>query len=307
MIKTFIFLLLVTTNLWATCSSPISRTNSSPNTVLTSSKYNTDLNTVYTHVNELDGDCLLAASVNKDRLELGYKDAAFTSQSTTYIALSTDEVVSASASGGAFTVTLPTAVGVTGRRYTVKKTDSTFNAVTIDGNAAETIDGGATYILWYQNQAATLVSNGTNWVVESGQLPGAISAPGVDKPKACYYFFGGASATLASPTECTTGTCVEVYDSCGTGTPPAFAATAKYQNITFASGTFANSTPVTCTCTAFDATAGANRGCDPSFETSDQTWSSNASGGFVFNVHTTDGGTTEATTYVQIKCEGQSP
>lgn len=36
----------------------ISRTNNSPNTVLTSTKYNSDLNTVYTHTNSLDGGCV---------------------------------------------------------------------------------------------------------------------------------------------------------------------------------------------------------------------------------------------------------
>jgi len=40
-----------------TCTS-ISRTNAGANTVLTSTKYNNDLNTAYTHVNDLDGGCI---------------------------------------------------------------------------------------------------------------------------------------------------------------------------------------------------------------------------------------------------------
>lgn len=48
-----------------TCSS-ISRTNASANSVLTSSKYNSDLNTVYTAANDLDAGCLTDGT-----LELG--------------------------------------------------------------------------------------------------------------------------------------------------------------------------------------------------------------------------------------------
>lgn len=54
--------ILTCLNAQATCSSPISRTNNAANSVLTSSKYNTDLNTVYNHTNELDGDCLEAGT-----------------------------------------------------------------------------------------------------------------------------------------------------------------------------------------------------------------------------------------------------
>ena len=50
-----------------TCTS-ISRTNASPNTVLTSTKYNLDLNTVYTQINSLDGGCLTDSTVELDAL-----------------------------------------------------------------------------------------------------------------------------------------------------------------------------------------------------------------------------------------------
>lgn len=51
----------------AACTT-ISRTNSSALSVLTSTKYNTDLNTVYTAVNSLDGECLQAGTVGGDAL-----------------------------------------------------------------------------------------------------------------------------------------------------------------------------------------------------------------------------------------------
>ena len=75
-----------------------------------------------------------------------------------------DVVIAADASGGAFTVTLYTAVGNTNRRVTVKKTDSSANAVTIDGNASETIDGATTITLTQQYATATLTSNNANWL-----------------------------------------------------------------------------------------------------------------------------------------------
>jgi hypothetical protein len=44
-----------------------------------------------------------------------------------------------------FTVTLPTAVGIGGREYTIKNSGS--GVITVDGDGAETIDGSATRTL----------------------------------------------------------------------------------------------------------------------------------------------------------------
>lgn len=74
-----------------------------------------------------------------------------------------DYTILCSASGGLFTVTLPTAVGLLGKIYNIKKTDSTGNAVTIDGNASETIDGDTTKALNLQYESLTIQSDGTNW------------------------------------------------------------------------------------------------------------------------------------------------
>lgn len=88
------------------------------------------------------------------------KTAAFTAKVD-------DDVILGDATAGAFSVTLPTAVGIRGRRYTIKKIDSSGNAVTIDGAGAETIDGAATVALGTQYAFRTIVSNGTNWSVIS--------------------------------------------------------------------------------------------------------------------------------------------
>jgi hypothetical protein len=141
----------------------------------------------------------------------------------------------------------------------------------------------------------------------TGSFKEVMTAPGVTKPKTCYYAFGGASATLASPTECTTGTCTEVYDSCGTGAPPVVSSTSLYTNLTYSAGTFANSSYVHCTCESFDTTAQTAGECAPYFDTGDSTWSTNSSGGLVLNLFGKSSAGSSATGYVTVKCEGQAP
>jgi microcystin-dependent protein len=68
-------LILLTHNLWAVCVSPLSRTNNSANAILTSTKYNLDLNTVYSRVNELPGDCITDATIATAKIA----DSAITS------------------------------------------------------------------------------------------------------------------------------------------------------------------------------------------------------------------------------------
>lgn len=153
-----------------------------------------------------------------------------------------------------------------------------------------------------QKQGADFVASKTI----TGTFNEVMTTPGITKPKTCYYAFGGASATLASPTECTTGTCVEVVDTCGTGSAPTWATTAIYQNMTFASGTFANSSLVTCSCVAWDLTSGQDRQCDPYFN-GNTGWASNSTGGLNFNLLSTNSAGTQATAYLQIKCEGTAP
>ncbi|HLP82630.1 MAG TPA: hypothetical protein VK141_11690, partial [Nitrosomonas sp.] len=88
-----------------------------------------------------------------------------------YTLTSSDNVILASAASGAVTMTLPTAVGVTGRTYTIKKTDSSANAVTIATTSSQTIDGVSTTNLVSQYQYATLISDGSNWNIVGASTP----------------------------------------------------------------------------------------------------------------------------------------
>lgn len=94
-----------------------------------------------------------------------YVIAISASKTTTYAVLAADDFVQFDATGGAFTATLPTAVGADGKVYCLKKTDSSFNAVTIATTSSQTIDGVTTTLLSTQYEELTVVSDGANWQV----------------------------------------------------------------------------------------------------------------------------------------------
>lgn len=87
-----------------------------------------------------------------------------------------DAEVRCDATAGAITMTLETAVAADGRLHYFKKIDSSANAVTIDGNGSQTIDGAATRTLSAQYDAVLLISNGTNWDVVASSIAAANAA-----------------------------------------------------------------------------------------------------------------------------------
>jgi hypothetical protein len=88
---------------------------------------------------------------------------ALTSKTAAYNVTATDEVIIADATSSAFNVTLPTAVGVTGQTYTIKRINSGANIVTIATTSSQTIDGSTTAPIKLQYQSLTVVSDGANW------------------------------------------------------------------------------------------------------------------------------------------------
>lgn len=72
------------------------------------------------------------------------------------------DTILGNATSNAITVTLPTATS--GVRVTVKKTDSSANAVTITG----VIDGVTNPALTSQYQSISLIANGSSWVQVGG-------------------------------------------------------------------------------------------------------------------------------------------
>lgn len=84
---------------------------------------------------------------------------------TTTTASTSVDVYLCDTSGGAFTVTLPTAASADGKVFYFKFIDSGTNILTVDADGSETIDGVADFKLSGQNEYANIVSNGTNWEV----------------------------------------------------------------------------------------------------------------------------------------------
>ncbi len=75
------------------------------------------------------------------------------------------------ATGGAVGFTLPTAVGITGMRFTFKKIDSSANTVSVTSFGAETIDGLASQVLTDQYESINIESDGANWQIVSTLTP----------------------------------------------------------------------------------------------------------------------------------------
>jgi hypothetical protein len=71
------------------------------------------------------------------------------------------------AGSGAFTITLPAAATAgEGFEVTLIKIDTSTNAVTVDGNASESINGATTFALDEDYHAITIVCDGANWLIK---------------------------------------------------------------------------------------------------------------------------------------------
>lgn len=118
----------------------------------------------------------------------------YAAKTANYTATESDEFIAVDATSGAVTITLP-AVATTraGKVYTVKKTDTSANAVIIDGNSSETIDGDTTQILFTQYAFVTIVNTGAAWLV--------VNQRGLNSG---HTFIATASATVANTASETT-------------------------------------------------------------------------------------------------------
>lgn len=81
-----------------------------------------------------------------------------------YTIVAADTVILADASSGAFTLTLPSAVGIADDLVFIKKIDTALaNLVTITRSGSETIDGLASISLAQRGESVILQSDGANW------------------------------------------------------------------------------------------------------------------------------------------------
>ena len=88
-------------------------------------------------------------------------------KTSTYNATLADTIILVDATSGAVTINLPTSVGIESKLYIIKKIDSSANAVTIDANGAQTLDGDTTTVLYNQYDHIKFVSDNVNWAIIS--------------------------------------------------------------------------------------------------------------------------------------------
>lgn len=85
---------------------------------------------------------------------------------TTQVLTVANDVVLLDATSGAFTVTLPTAIGNTGKTIKLRRTDSTLaNVITIACTGGQTVGGTSTKPMHTIDEMYEVVSNGTNWLI----------------------------------------------------------------------------------------------------------------------------------------------
>jgi hypothetical protein len=106
-------------------------------------------------------------NIKDSRPGIAYNANARTVTSASYAVQAEDHTLLVNATSAAVTISLPP---VSSKRYpylVLKKTDSTTNAVTIDANGSETIDGGTTLTLRSQWEWVIVHANETRWNVVS--------------------------------------------------------------------------------------------------------------------------------------------
>lgn len=88
------------------------------------------------------------------------------SKNSAYTVSVGDHIILCDASGAAFTLTLPPVTGQNGAILIFKKIDASVNAITLDGDGGETIDGAATNAeMDTQYDTITLLCDGTQWLI----------------------------------------------------------------------------------------------------------------------------------------------
>lgn len=79
-----------------------------------------------------------------------------------------NDYIPVNGTSGGFTVTLPTAAGVSGQIIGIKRTDMTLaNVINVATTSAQTIDGASSKNLYTQNEEWIFVSDGSNWYVQA--------------------------------------------------------------------------------------------------------------------------------------------
>jgi hypothetical protein len=113
----------------------------------------------------LASNSLTAAAISTNNLFAGSLRVSLTTVVNSFTFDNTMCVALCSASGGSITATLPTAMGILGQEYVVKKIDSSTNAVVLKASAGQLIDGSSAINVMTQNIALKVISDNANWSI----------------------------------------------------------------------------------------------------------------------------------------------
>lgn len=88
-----------------------------------------------------------------------------------YVISDLDQIVLVNCTAGTIAITLPSAVKMPGRRYTIKdwKGQSATHSITVSAAGSEKIDGSSTFVLSTAYQAIEIASDGANWSIISNK------------------------------------------------------------------------------------------------------------------------------------------
>jgi hypothetical protein len=73
--------------------------------------------------------------------------------------------VKCNAASSNVTTTLPTAIGIAGKTFVIKKSDSSANSCIINTTASQTIDGDLTLTITTPSSSVNLISDGANYLI----------------------------------------------------------------------------------------------------------------------------------------------
>lgn len=314
----------------ATCTAT-SRNNYVTNQILTSSALNADFNQLVTLANAFDGGCVTAGTLESDALnttqfapmlkgikegcKVSYSSATQVSIGKCLAAVNGNFVTTTVATTVAFGCTSCSSEVASTVYYVYIATGSTGTTLTpLILTTAPNEDGydnsGNKVLAKFYNNASSNIDQYSiyQWIVNGFDAPSAINMPNVSAPKTCRILVGGASATLAVPTELATAIQgVEVSDNCETGVAPTRSATGIYGAGGWAAGTWAASSPIDCKCTAFDATTGNDRDCSQRWVTGEDSWATDSDGSYTTTIISNDTSTTKADTYFSFTCTAAAP
>jgi hypothetical protein len=142
-------------------------------------------------------------------ISLGSLTVPYTAVTSTYNVGENDYVVDATS--GTFTITLPTAVDISGKNYLIKNSGS--GTITVNCDGSETIDGIASITL-REEGSLQVISNGLNWIIAGtgsvGNIENIITVGMSGSSDVDYYSVKEAVDSISGATSANTYT-VRVY------------------------------------------------------------------------------------------------